>query len=219
MDQSEAQPQAATSWWKTYLFMPLGCLLTASPYVALGGLALALIVGLFTYYNYNIDLFGIGAPNFKEWTIDNRFEWVRAKEASWKIQYETGRVVSFRGKVRNATPIREGMFPVLTHDILITSGDYANVEKVDTSVDNHHFRWVSLSSNYPQGTINLLHTVPWNETIYRQLLEIRNDQEVVISGYEISTIEAFDADGQLRGTWQDTGCNSTLVNSVTIAKP
>ncbi len=105
---------------------------------------------------------------------------------------------------------------ILTHDILVTSGEYADPAVVKTSVANHRFRWHSTGTTRPKGAINLLHTVPANEEIYRQLLQIHAQDEVIITGREILTIEAYDQDGNYLGEWHDTGCNTLLVNSVTV---
>ena len=198
--------------------MPLGCLLTLSPYLFFGLVLTLLACGVFVFYNFNVDLFGIGAPDFSSLTIDSYFEQIQSEDGSWTIQYEFADETTFAGKVRHVSPIRLEMVPFLTHDILVTAGDYANPEKVNTSVVNHHFRWISRINAQPRGTINLLHTVPVDDETYHQLLEIRSDQEVVIRGQEILVIEAFDREGKLRGNWRDTGCNTLLVTSVTIVK-
>ncbi len=68
----------------------------------------------------------------------------------------------------------------------------------------------------PSGRINLLHTVPATEEVYRQLLEVRTWDEVVITGREILTINRLDENGKYLGDWRDSGCNTLLVQSVTI---
>jgi hypothetical protein len=83
---------------------------------------------------------------------------------------------------------------------------------------NHHFTWRSTAIAHPSGTINLLHTVPASQDIYRQLLEIKSDDEVTIGGREILTIQAYGRDGTYLGEWHDTGCNSLLVKSVSIVR-
>jgi hypothetical protein len=62
-----------------------------------------------------------------------------------------------------------------------------------------------------------LHTLPANEEIYRQLLQVRSGDEVTISGLEILTIRAYDQTGNYLGEWHDTGCNTLVVNAVNIA--
>ena len=125
---------------------------------------------------------------------------------------------AFRGLVRHATPVRMGLFPLITHDILVTTGDYADPKLVNTSVNIllHRFTWWSLSSRQPGGTINLLHTVPLNQAVYQQLLKIRSGDLVVIAGREIDKIEAYElpANRDL-GYWKDDGCNSIVVTGVT----
>ena len=201
-----------------FLFLPFGCLLTLSPYVLFGGLLVLAAVGVYIYYNVNVDLFGMGRPDYSSLVIDKRFQNIESGDKKWIIQYEKQKPTVFTGKIRHASPIRLEMVPFLTHDILVTSGDYADPLKVSTSVADHHFFWASRVQEKPVGSINLLHTVPLNEAIYQQLLEIRSDQMVTITGTEVLKIEAFDQKGKPIGGWQDTGCNSLVVTSVTIQK-
>jgi len=112
--------------------------------------------------------------------------------------------------------MRLRQIPILTHDILVTSGEYADPDVVTTSVSNHRFTWRSSSTAEPRGAINLLHTVPATEEVYLQLREIQSWNEVVIAGREILRIDALDADGRYLGHWQDSGCNALLVQSVTM---
>ena len=70
----------------------------------------------------------------------------------------------------------------------------------------------------PEGSINLLHTLPANEEVYQQLLQVRSGDEVTITGREILTIRAYDRAGNYLGEWHVTGCNTLMVNSVNIAR-
>ena len=113
--------------------------------------------------------------------------------------------------------MRLRQIPILTHDVMVTSGEYADPDVVTTSVTNHRFTWRSSSTAEPRGAINLLHTVPANEEVYGQLRQIQSWDEVVITGREILRIDALDADGGYLGDWRDAGCNALLVQSVTMA--
>lgn len=106
---------------------------------------------------------------------------------------------------------------MLSHDILVTSGDFADSSIVRTSVSNHRFSsWYLDQQNRPQGTINLLHTVPSTEEIYQQLTEVRKGDRVRIKGIEILDINRYDQQGEFWGSWADAGCNTLLVTSVEI---
>lgn len=201
---------------KDLFFMPVGCLLTASPYLILGGVIIAALVGLFLYSNVNIDLFGMGAPDFADMKSDPRFEKISIGDENWVIRYESPNLSHYNGLVRHVSPIRQDHIQLLTHDILVTSGEFSDSDKVVTNVADHHFTWMTRSSTRPKGTINLLHTVPWNQTIYQQLLSVQNGQTVSITGLEILRIDALDAQGIPFLWWQDSGCNTLLVTSVTI---
>jgi hypothetical protein len=62
----------------------------------------------------------------------------------------------FSGIVRHVSPFRMGRLRILTHDILVTSGDYADPDVVSTSVFSHLFTWRSSSTAHPSGRINYL---------------------------------------------------------------
>jgi hypothetical protein len=200
------------------LLTPLGCLLQISTTHVLIALLVVALVGGVSYYTANTDFFGLAGPDFDSLTISNSYQQFQAADVTWKITYEKPADSQFSGLVRGVYPIREGTFRILTHDILVTSGQYADPAIVSTSVLNHHFSWRSAGIAQPSGTINLLHTVPASQDIYRQLLEIKSDDEVTIGGREILTIQAYGRDGTYRGEWHDTGCNSLLVKSVSIVR-
>ena len=198
------------------LLAPLGCLLQVSAtYLIIALLGIVLIGGII-YYTTNTDFLGLAGPDFEHLTISDSKEQIETNDLYWKITYEKPGDSQFSGLVRHVSPIRDSRVRILTHDILVTSGEYADPAIVSTSVINHHFQWRSTRTAHPQGRINLLHTVPADEEIYRQLLQIRPQDEVIITGREILTIKTYDQDGNYLGEWHDTGCNTLLVNSVTI---
>ncbi len=199
-----------------FLLAPLGCILQVpATYLIVGLLALAIAGGII-YYNTNSDFFGLAGPDLDGLTISDSKEQIAADDLYWKITYEGLADSEFSGLVRHVSPIRHNSIRILTHDILVTSGEYADPAIVSTSVANHHFRWRSTSTAHPEGTINLLHTVPASDEIYRQLLQVQAQDEVIIAGREILIIKAYNQDGKYLGEWHDTGCNTLLVNSVTV---
>lgn len=103
----------------------------------------------------------------------------------------------------------------MSHDILITTGDFASPEIVDTTVFAHKF-FYHWDGSPPNGSINLLHIMPLSAEVFDQLAEIKKWDNVTISGREILKIDAFDAEGQFTGFLTDMGCNTILVKSVTI---
>jgi hypothetical protein len=198
-----------------FLLAPIGCLLHPTPYLIVVMLALMLLGGII-YYNANTDFIGLAGPDFEDLQISESEEQIKAGDLTWKITYEQPKNSEFYGLVRHISPIRDNRLRILTHDVLVTSGEFADPSIVNTSVANHRFRWRSAGTAHPEGAINLLHTVPANEDIYRQLLQIRSQDEVVIAGREILVIEVFNKDDRYLGEWHDTGCNTLLVDSVTI---
>jgi len=182
-------------------------------------LAIGLLGGTYLYNEVNVDLFGIGRPDFNDLHFNSNYTQVQSNNGnSWVIVFEKPTPSIFTGLVRHVSPIRLWMDPFLTHDILVTTGDFANPEIVSTSVFNHHFSWSTQNKSAPGGTINLIHAVPLNEAIYDQLLGIKNGQQAAFSGYEILRIDAYQKMGEYIGKWEDSGCNTMLVTSVQVQK-
>lgn len=179
-------------------------------------LLLGLVAGLI-YINTNTSFFGLAGLDFDSLTVSDSYEDIAAQDVHWQVVFEREGSSVFSGVVRHVSPIRMGSLRILTHDVLVTSGDYADPDLVRTSVVNHHFRWSCGAGTQPEGSINLLHTVPANETIYQQLLAIRAWDTVTVTGREILYIQAYDEEGGEIGRWQDAGCNTLLVESVEMA--
>jgi hypothetical protein len=134
---------------------------------------------------------------------------------TWKISYETTKVSTFSGVVRHTSRIRENKFPMLTHDILVTFGEYADPALVRTSVNNHRFIWSSTTDKAPEGRINLIHAMPLNEDILISLFNIKHGDVVTIKGYEIDDISYYKNE-HFEGKWKDAGCNTLLISEVII---
>jgi len=198
------------------LVLPLGLVFRLSSTQLLLALLALLIVGGVVYLRVNTNFMGLVGLDFDTLTIADSYEQAAADDIYWSITFESQDASEFSGAVRHVSPIRMGQMHILTHDILVTFGDYADPDIVSTSVLGHHFSWRSSSTPHPNGRINLLHTVPANEELYRQLLEIRSWDNVIITGREILIIRAYDQNGNFLGDWRDTGCNTLLVKSVTI---
>jgi hypothetical protein len=157
--------------------------------------------------------------DFDQLVVTNGFHNIALQNGqSWKISYEQNREVTYTGIVRHTSPIRMKAFVILTRDILVTSGDFANPEFVETSVVDHHFSWRSLSGATPGGQINLFHTVPMNDDVIQMLESVKNGETITIKGWEIEQIEGWDESGKYIGYWTDTGCNTFLVTDVQIKK-
>ncbi len=185
--------------------------------LGISALVLAILCGAI-YFRVNTDFFGLAALDFDTLTISDSYERIAADGMYWTIDFQGEGRSTYEGTVRHVSPIREDGMRILTHDVLVTSGDYADPEVVGVSVLNHHFNWWSSSTEHPSGRINLLHTVPASEEVYRQLLDIRAWDEVVITGREIRVIKAYYEDGEYVGDWRDSGCNTLLVESVSISE-
>ncbi len=196
----------------------IGCLARIGPIGALALLLLVFIGGLVLLQNPSLSPVSTGRLDFKNLQVAPGFMHYEDSGRAWDISYEKAYPSRFMGKVSHVSAIRLKEIPLLTHDILVTSGDFADPALVRTSVTNHHFTWVALSDTYPEGAINLLHTVPKDEGIFNQLQAIRTGDDVEISGWEILRIDALNSDDETYLWWQDAGCNTLLVDSVSIVR-
>ncbi|MCD6424469.1 MAG: hypothetical protein J7L35_03105 [Anaerolineales bacterium] len=177
----------------------------------------ALIVAVaFIYFRVNTSLYGLIGNDFDDLIVSNSYETISSGDMYWEVQFEGIGESKYIGIVRHVSPIRITEFRILTHDILVTTADFSNPDIVDTSVIDHKFIWKSTQVSDPAGSINLIHAFPANKEIYQELLKIQNWDTVKITGREIYTVKAYQPDETFLGTWIDSGCNTLLIESVSI---
>jgi hypothetical protein len=178
-------------------------------------IGLLVTFSLITYYQNDV----LAAPlkDFNKMVVTGGFHHISiASGQHWDVSYEQNYDRVFEGEIRHISMNHEPNFPIISYDILVTSGDFSDPKLVSTSVENHHFTWISTSHNAPQGTINLLHTVPKDQVTEEKLSAIKNGDKVLIRGWDILRIDGYSKKDQYIGYWQDSGCNTTLVTDVTI---
>jgi hypothetical protein len=167
------------------------------------------------YFQANV----VAAPlaDFDKMIVTNGFHNIRlASGQRWELSYEQNHDRLLTGQVRHTSMDHETLFPIISFDILVTSGDFSDPSLVSTSVSDHHFSWMPLTATKPQGTINLLHTVPMNQAVEDELMKIKDGDTVTVEGWDILKINGYDKDGKYIGYWTDEGCNTTLITNVTI---
>ena len=172
--------------------------------------------GVFVYFRVNTSFFGLVDADFDNLVISNSYESIASEDWYWEVQYEGIGESIYIGTVRHVAPIRVKEFSILTHDILVTTGDFSNPDIVETNVVDHKFIWKSTGPGSPTGSINLIHAIPANEAIYDEMLKIGFQEDVRITGREVYAIKAYQSDETFLGAWIDAGCNTLLVESVTI---
>jgi hypothetical protein len=166
---------------------------------------------------YETDVLDAPLANFDKMIVSDGFHKISlASGQHWDVSYEQAHDRVFTGQVRHTSMDHEPNFPIISFDILVTSGDFSSPSLVSTDVTDHHFSWMPLTAVKPLGTINLLHTVPMNQTMEEQLMKIKDGDTVTVQGWDILKIEGYDKNGQYIGYWTDEGCNTTLVTNVTI---
>jgi len=212
----EASPSKKPSRLGSLLLLPFRLLTSLPLSCGLIFLIAALAAGGYFYFQANSSFFGLLGANFDKIIVSNSYEKIASDDFYWEIQFEGQGKSKYIGTVRHVSPIRIKEFKILTHDILVTTADYSNPDIVDTSVVNHKFIWKSTNTEPLIGSINLIHAIPANKTIYQQLLTINDWDTVNIVGREIYSVKSYDMDDIFLGTWIDTGCNTLLVDSVTV---
>ncbi len=179
----------------------------------------AVIVAIaFIYFRVNTSLYGLIGNDFDDLVVSNSYETVSSEDMYWEVQFEGIGESKYIGTVRHISPIRINEFRILTHDILVTTADFSNPDIVDTNVIDHKFIWKSTQTSAPNGSINLIHAFPANTEVYQELLKIQNWDTVRITGREIYNVKAYQTDEAYLGKWQDAGCNTLLIESVSIIK-
>lgn len=179
---------------------------------------LGIVLGVFIYTRVNTSLFGLTGADLDSLVISNSYEKITSEEFYWNLQFEGIGKTRYLGAVRHVAPIRIKEFSILTHDILVTSGDFSDPAVVRTNVIDHKFFWKSPNDSTPEGTINLIHAIPATKEIYQLMLDIHKWDTVLITGREIYKVKAFQTNDDFIGSWMDTGCNTLLVESVTILR-
>ncbi len=158
----------------------------------------------------------ITPPALDELTIENKYTTISANDGrTWGIDFEFPKDSTFSGVVRHINHWHDPSVPFMSHDVLITTEDFANPDVVKTWVFEHKFFYRYDEGN-PKGTINLLHVFPATLEIYEQLQQIDKWDTVSISGREILKINMYNPEGKSTGYFKDAGCNTILVTSVTV---
>ena len=198
------------------LFYPLEFLFSLSLPTALALFFASIIFAGFAYFRLNTNFFGLAELNYNQLDFSSSRENIRSKDLEWQKKKKKTEPSTFSGVVRHISPFRRDQLRILTHDILVTTEDFANPEVVKTDVVNHKFIWQAPYNPQPKGSIHLLHAVPANQEIASSLYQIKKWQEVKITGREILEIKAYNQDGDFLISWSDNGCNTILIDSVVL---
>jgi len=73
--------------------------------------------------------------------------------------------------------------PINTHHVVLTSGDYSDPEKVDIApLCKGHTSWRAKAQ--PTGSMKVLHLIPANEKVFKQLKKVKSGQSLTFMGQE-----------------------------------
>jgi hypothetical protein len=134
---------------------------------------------------------------------------------TWEVKFEFPVNSTFSGTVRFTSRWSDSSVPFMSHDILVTSEEFADPEIVDAWVMNHMF-FYHYKGSFPKGKINLLHIFPATLEVFEQLKDVKKWDQVSITGREILRIDIYDTEGEHKGYFTDRGCNTNLVTSLEI---
>lgn len=90
--------------------------------LAVLALALAFIGGVICTVPRST-LFGLRGRDFGDLTISDTFDQIQRDDYHWEISLETDSESVYAGVIRHLPAIRIGKPVIMTHDILVTSGD------------------------------------------------------------------------------------------------
>ena len=95
-----------------------------------------------------------------------------------------GEPVSHAGNVRVIYTVAHEIAPVITHEIVLTTGDYSDPEIVD--VISHGPGRVRMESRtQPEGTFTMVHVIPGNAAVVAALDGLEEGSAAVIEGRPI----------------------------------
>jgi hypothetical protein len=90
---------------------------------------------------------------------------------------------TFSGTVQWTGRASASSIPFLTHEVLVTTGDYSDPAIVHIKpVEDHHTTWTFPPGRNLQGTIFIVHCIPATPAIYDALDAVRVGETVEIEG-------------------------------------
>jgi len=134
-------------------------------------------------------------------------------EALW-----TEETIRFEGDLRYAGRAYSRELPMVTHDAVLTTGDFSDPKLVKVSpLKKGSGTWRSKSSSKgtPKGTLVALHFIPSDLGIHGQLTRLREGDSVEIEG-RVETDSRVDASNG--GFWRLNHSNHKLVLVTAVKK-
>ena len=124
---------------------------------------------------------------------------------------------SFSGTIQWTGHAAPSAVPLITHEVLVTTGEYSDPKIVQIQpVVDHHTTWTYVARRMAEGTIHIVHCIPSTPEVYDALGALVAGQSVTIDGELLR--------GPLKGTdgsfWQ-TGKEShptVFVRSVRVER-
>ena len=93
--------------------------------------------------------------------------------------------------------------PIVTHEVIITTGEYSDPEFVSiTPIKNGTMRW-SAPSRPETGSLDVLHFIPINKSVLQSLDEIEEGDVITVYGYTEEDRIIRGSDGSMGGLRHD----------------
>ena len=93
---------------------------------------IAVVIAGFVYFRVNTSFFGIAGSDFDDLIITNAYEIIESDEFYWEVQFEGIGESKYIGTVRHIAPFRMKIFKIISHDILVTTADFATRSPIST---------------------------------------------------------------------------------------
>ncbi|MDF1557809.1 MAG: hypothetical protein P1P80_06485 [ANME-2 cluster archaeon] len=138
---------------------------------------------------------------------------LETQDGYYQFKLERRAQDKYTGRVRVTQVINEES-PIIM-DVLSTRGSYADPEKTQCTVKNHHFSIVSKGLKY--GNYRPYHLIPGNPEIADVVRTIDVWDRLEITGFDVNSfrVDANNPNGY--SLFYDAGCRTMIVTSIEIS--
>jgi len=146
--------------------------------------------------------------------FSQHFTVLTLNRSEWNILYEGMMNSYYAGVIRYINKSHITFFPIITHHILIASGDYANESKVKFTFFRH--RLLHKPPKNITGRYNILHIIPLNEKLREEVNSLSPGCEVLLVGKEVGAVFHQLDDGSYKQWRDEPGYNTILLTRMEI---
>lgn len=146
---------------------------------------------------------------FKEPSTDSIVKNMTVDKTNGSISYKKvvynadwGGLKTYKGDIRYIGRAYDSAAPIITHDAVITTGDFSDPSLVYVSkITNGRMYW--RAEKQPQGTLIVLHFIPANKSVHDKLKRLKTGDKVSLFGREEIDSRITSSDNNLVGLGHD----------------